>query len=220
MKRNRAFLHNRDKEGMNHQVAVDSRATERYMLGELDEESRSAFEEHYFSCRACADDVKTAAVFVDNAKAVLSGPVGVARPVPRISSQMWMPLALAASLAIGYFVPHPAAAPLSGGLIATVAVPAGTRSAQGQGQEIVVDKQAAYFLVRLDVADDVTAPRLSWRVRTAGGQELHFQTARENQAVLPLRAADFPAGNYELILSPDTPDPKTIDRYPFAIKYH
>ena len=54
------------------------------------------------------------------------------------------------------------------------------------------------------------------RVRRAGGQELHFQTARENQAVLPLRAADFPAGNYELILSPDTPDPKTIDRYPFA----
>jgi hypothetical protein len=121
---------------------------------------------------------------------------------------MWMPLALAASLAIGYFVPHPAAAPLSGGLIATVAVPAGTRSAQGQGQEIVVDKQAAYFLVRLDVADDVTAPRLSWRVRTAGGQELHFQTVRENQAVLPLRAADFPAGKYELILSPDTPDPE------------
>ena len=118
---------------MNHQVAVDSRATERYMLGELDEESRSAFEEHYFSCRACADDVKTAAVFVDNAKAVLSGPVGVARPVPRISSQMWMPLALAASLAIGYFVPHPAAAPLSGGLIATVAVPAGTRVCAGAG---------------------------------------------------------------------------------------
>ena len=32
---------------MNHQVAVDSRATERYMLGELDsEEEPSAFEEH------------------------------------------------------------------------------------------------------------------------------------------------------------------------------
>lgn len=207
---------------MNHQVAVDSRATERYMLGELDDESRSAFEEHYFSCRVCADDVKTAAVFVDNAKAVLAAPVVIGGSFRRAAwnwPQMWVPVALAASLVIGYFLPHPAA-PSPGGLIAAIAIPAGTRGSPAHGQEILVDRKASYFLVRLDVADDVTAPRLLWRVRTAGGQELRFETVRETQAVLPLRAGDFPAGNYELILSPDTPASKTIDRYPFAIKYH
>jgi hypothetical protein len=208
---------------MNHQLAVDTRATERYMLGELDEESRSAFEEHYFSCHACAADVKAAAVFVDNAKAVLAAlPAAEARvkrpffffPWP----QSMMPAALAACLAVGYVLPHPAAHAV-GGFVATVAIPAGTRSAQSQARVVTVSKDASYFLLKLDVADDVTAPRLSWRVRTAAGRELVFQTERENQAVLPLRATDFPVGQYELILSPESPGSSAIDRYPFTIQY-
>ena len=97
---------------MNHQLAVNTRATERYMLGELDEESRSAFEEHYFSCRVCADDVRAAVQFVDNAKAVMTADQG-RRPA---TSRFWnvsrmpawaAPAALAACLLIGYWLPHP-----------------------------------------------------------------------------------------------------------------
>ena len=209
---------------MNHQLAVETKATERYMLGELDDESRSAFEEHYFSCRACADDVKVAAVFVDNAKAVLQSPRAGGRSegkallfMPRPA--LLIPAAMAACLVVGFFLPRRAPAGSSfGGVVASVAIPAGTRGAQAAGQAILVDKETSYFQVRLDVADDVTESRLSWRVRTAGGQELRFQTARENQVVLPLHAADFPAGQYEVILSRDSPGPNVIDRYPFTIQ--
>lgn len=201
---------------MNHLLAVKSRATERYVLNELDEESRLAFEEHYFSCYDCATDVKAAAGFVDNAKAVLEV-TPVSRMPFRIQSLV-APVAIAACLTVGYFLPHPNQP--AGGLIVAVAVPAGARGGGPQASQrtIVFDKEAAYYLVRLDVADDVTAPRLLWRARTAGGQVLRFRTARENQVSLPLPAADFPVGRYEVTLSSDTPGAAIIERFGFAIQ--
>lgn len=35
---------------MNHKEAVGSMAVERYLLGELKDEERAAFEEHYLNC--------------------------------------------------------------------------------------------------------------------------------------------------------------------------
>jgi hypothetical protein len=56
---------------MDHSEAVQLRATEKYLLGELPTDQREAFEEHFFECTECAQDVKAAAVLVDNARAVL-----------------------------------------------------------------------------------------------------------------------------------------------------
>ena len=202
---------------MNHQHAVASKATERYLLNELDAASRAAFEEHYFSCHSCADDVKTAVQFVDNAKAVLTPRADrAAAAAPRAWVKAAVPAALAACVAIGYYLPHPANP--RDGLVTTAAVPAGPRETASAGPVLLVDKDAAYFLVRLDVADAVTAPRLLWRVRAAGGRELRFLTVRENQATLPLPAADFPVGQYEVLASLDSPDAPVIDRFPFAIR--
>ncbi len=47
------------------------RVTERYLLGELNEEERLQFEEHYFTCEQCAEDVLAGAAFVDTARLVL-----------------------------------------------------------------------------------------------------------------------------------------------------
>ncbi len=210
---------------MNHHLAINTRATERYMLGELDGESRLAFEEHYFSCRECADDVRAAAEFVDNAKAVMAleekHSKNTARSgwFPWAMPQGFVPVAMAACLALGYLAPRAAMRPVSiGGFVAKVAVPAGTRGTQARGQTIRLEKNASVFQLQLNVADDVDAPRLSWRVKKAAGAELQFQTVRESQVVLPLSAADFPAGHYELILSPASSAAEVIDRFPFTIE--
>jgi len=42
---------------MDHETAVKTGATERYLLGELTGEDRDRFEEHYFMCPECAEDV-------------------------------------------------------------------------------------------------------------------------------------------------------------------
>ncbi len=56
---------------LDHREAVLKGYTEKYLLNELDEEQRSAFEEHFFSCPACAEDLKTTVEFLDNAGEVL-----------------------------------------------------------------------------------------------------------------------------------------------------
>lgn len=53
---------------MNHQDAINSNLVERYLLGEVPDVERSAFEEHYFSCAVCAQDLVMAVKFVDNAR--------------------------------------------------------------------------------------------------------------------------------------------------------
>jgi len=57
---------------MDHNEAVRQKATERYLLNELDPEIRDQFEEHLFDCQNCALDVRTAAMFIEQSKALLS----------------------------------------------------------------------------------------------------------------------------------------------------
>jgi len=56
---------------MDHNEALRLHAVEKYALGELPPSLRNEFEEHYFECEECAEDVRAAAEFVDNVRAVL-----------------------------------------------------------------------------------------------------------------------------------------------------
>jgi hypothetical protein len=67
---------------MDHDEAVRLKATEKYLLDELDPDSRDQFEEHLFDCQDCALDVRAAAMFVEQSKAVLAEPVATAVRVP------------------------------------------------------------------------------------------------------------------------------------------
>jgi len=55
------------------------RAAERYLLGEMPEDERDRYEEHFFSCAECADDVRTTAAFLEDAREYVA-PGGVTRP--------------------------------------------------------------------------------------------------------------------------------------------
>src|SRR5580692_9218965 len=54
---------------MNHLQAVKTSAPERYLLEEMSELERHAFEEHYFSCADCAEDVRLGALMREGGKA-------------------------------------------------------------------------------------------------------------------------------------------------------
>jgi hypothetical protein len=56
---------------MDHEKAIEIRAAERYCSGELSEGDRDQFEEHFFLCRECAEDVRWEQIFAANTKAVL-----------------------------------------------------------------------------------------------------------------------------------------------------
>ena len=56
---------------MDHSEAVTKKLAESYLLGELTPEQQEAYEEHYFGCLECAQDVKAGAMLVANVKEVL-----------------------------------------------------------------------------------------------------------------------------------------------------
>ena len=91
---------------MEHEEAVHTHATEKYLLGELLPEERDAFEEHLFDCRDCADDLRAAAAFVEHSKVVLSTPdttpVHVPAPAPAKPGWLsWLRPAIAAPVLAG-----------------------------------------------------------------------------------------------------------------------
>jgi hypothetical protein len=55
---------------MDHNLASETYAAERYLLGEMPPEERDEFEDHFFSCRVCGEDVQVASMFIENAKAL------------------------------------------------------------------------------------------------------------------------------------------------------
>ena len=52
---------------------------ERYLLGEMTEADREQYEEHFFSCADCAEDVRTTAAFLDDVKRQVA-PTAATRP--------------------------------------------------------------------------------------------------------------------------------------------
>src|SRR3954462_4814607 len=50
---------------MDHQQAMKTLAIERYLLEEMPQDEREAFEAHYFSCAECAEDARAAAQMLD-----------------------------------------------------------------------------------------------------------------------------------------------------------
>jgi anti-sigma factor RsiW len=67
---------------MNHVQAVNTLASERYLIGEMTELERHAFEDHFFSCTECAEDVRAGALMQEGVKAGFVAS-GHARPVER-----------------------------------------------------------------------------------------------------------------------------------------
>jgi anti-sigma factor RsiW len=95
---------------MEHDDAIRFQAAERYVAGELPPAERDAFEEHFFDCRECAEEVRWEQIFAANARA-LSRDHAAVRPakwweawLERLRIQPALALSLAANfaLAIGF----------------------------------------------------------------------------------------------------------------------
>ena len=63
---------------MDHLKALATKASERYLLGEMSEPERFAFEEHYFQCGECAEDIRAVSAGISRpaARRLRSGKAG------------------------------------------------------------------------------------------------------------------------------------------------
>lgn len=55
---------------MDHEEAIRIQASEGYMLGDLTSSELEEFEEHFFTCSECSEDLQTGAIFSANARVV------------------------------------------------------------------------------------------------------------------------------------------------------
>ena len=67
---------------MEHIQVVTDMAAEKYVLGELQNGEREQFEEHYFSCPKCAQDVRHLAGIAAGARLALDSQFGN-KPAPQ-----------------------------------------------------------------------------------------------------------------------------------------
>jgi hypothetical protein len=74
---------------MDHVEATRRFAAEQYLLGELPEADREAFEAHFFECQECAEALETGATLVANARAVFREPALPQRREPVREKKKW-----------------------------------------------------------------------------------------------------------------------------------
>jgi hypothetical protein len=98
---------------MDHLEAKRLHASEKYVLGEFSANQRDAYEEHYFDCAECAEDVKATLIFITAGREVFREDSIPGSPAPktlpaRLRWTFWFrPVialpAMVALLAVGYY---------------------------------------------------------------------------------------------------------------------
>lgn len=179
---------------MTHQHAVKTLAAERYLLEEMPELERHAFEDHYFGCEDCAEEVRLGAVIREGVKAGLTGRRSDTseRSMPDSPSvykgwRVVLPWAAAASLAIvaGYqsFVMAPAMRNQFG---PQALAPVSLRPAsRGAAPTVTLGRaDVATFAIDLNAVASVT--NLTYELSTADGKLVASGRAPAPVAAAPL----------------------------------
>src|SRR6266852_1735582 len=200
---------------MNHLQAVNTSAPERYLLEEMSELERHAFEDHYFSCADCAEDVRLGALmregakagFIDAAKA--GSVVSLAGTRAARAKTVWrasvvLPWAAAATLALVAGYQSLMLAPGQDRRIQPQALTPITLRPASRGAEPVVPLPAGTAAIALAV--DVGAsrgPELAYDLRVVGGTSVASGRVVAPQPGVPLLLLIpawtlTPAGHYIL----------------------
>jgi hypothetical protein len=73
---------------LEHDQAMESMAAEKYVLGELHDDDRDQFEEHFFSCAHCAQDVRDLSGITQGVKELLKSQP---KPSQQRAAAGWLP---------------------------------------------------------------------------------------------------------------------------------
>ncbi len=224
---------------MDHPQAVETLAMERYLLREMNDAERDAFEDHYFSCVECAEDARAAAVMQDGAAsgfartgAVVSmgDRAKVATFQPRRGSwrsSIALPWAAAALLAVGLgyqTLEAPFAARRSTTFAGAVALAPATLRPASRGEEAVVTPGPGGVLtLAVDLGATQYDGGIAYELSSADGHVVASGAAPvpvAGAALLLMLPAQAVASNnrYVLTLHDSTSRTLTPQTYRFTVK--
>ncbi len=214
---------------MDHREAVASRAVDRYLLDEMLEEEREAFEQHYFECADCAAEVEAGTMLAANAAAVFAEEGrgdSALRRAGLWGGWKWAAVALAGLvvliIAFEELVRIPAVKTSFAAISAPQPYPVFFLHAAVRGSDQVLEppRDTPFIGLSFDVPPGAAAPAYDCRLLDASGQPRWSVTAPPPRAPgepihLLLPTAAGPPGDYTLILSGGG---KEIYRYQFTLK--
>jgi hypothetical protein len=218
-----------------HQEAVDTLASERYLLDDMSDQDRQVFEEHFFSCHVCADDLRVAAAMLQGAKDGLAGSSTASHVVPMAvkpaatSNPRWhrsvaLPWAVAATLAgvVAYqslrVVPsqRPDLAPLA-------LVPVTLRPASRGAEAVVpVKPRASLVGLALEINDAPQGGEIAYELTGADGRQIVSGRAAAPAPGTPLLLL-IPSWtlvgpmHYILLVHDTQPSGRSLGEYRFAV---
>lgn len=185
-----------------HERAIESDAAGRYLLDQLPEAERDAFEEHFFDCVVCGETIRAAEIMFASGRELVNEEREsrkVASFTRRIAT--WFPQAAAAVLVVAIGVPilnnlyrQPRMEPVHVAVISTDA-----RGANENVYKVGDDEQLA---LSFDVPPSPEFPNYRIGVRTAKGKTIDTKTISAETAKNPqlLLLRQLPAGSYELVI--------------------
>jgi anti-sigma factor RsiW len=211
---------------MDHTDATATQATERYLLGELSAEETSAFEEHYFDCRLCADDVRAGTAFFEGGRRLVREEREQERPVAPVAQidhhprwRRWLPAAAAAMFAYLTMVPVLMRGPVPMAVVEIgqpIHVPAAELRDGAANAIIVTGKEPVLFSVPATEEN-----HLSYHVRLldSSGNAVRTRVLKQDETLDPLSLTihGVEPGVYHLSISAGQPL-KEIDRIPVIVK--
>ena len=185
---------------MTHENALETMAAERYLLDEMSEVERHTFEEHFFDCSECAEEMRLGSRLRNDARAVFpeTAPGRVLRTdeFSRRRRPMWVPPVKTA-------LPWAAAAVLALALTYQVRGPATSSFGEDGVQALTTvslrpASRGPVPTVTLPASGSVA---LALDVNTGTpGDPLTYRLAREDGAVIDSRAGTVPAAGTPLLL--------------------
>ena len=165
---------------MDHQQAVATLASERYLLGEMNVQERDAFEDHFFSCVDCGEDVRAAAAMRDAVKAGMlattgqnktSGGTVLQMPARRRVVSTMLPWAIAASLALAVVYQTLTLRPAGSGITAVALSPVTLRPAS-RGQETTLSAGSGGTTLAVDLGGASFPNGIAYEMRDASGRHI------------------------------------------------
>lgn len=216
---------------VNHKLAEETSAIERYLLNDMPDDERSAFESHFFECGICAERIRDGAAFVESARQVFREQTFQAETQRERSRESWfrwlrMPVLVpsCSALVMAAFIVYQNAvsipALLKPRILSTVVVAPLSREAPpvikiAADQPLFnvtfsVDAPRAFVAYNCEFRD--RDGKLLVRMRSEG----HELSSFDLSFLLP--AAKFPDGAYQLIVQPAGGNDGFVDRYTFEIQ--
>jgi hypothetical protein len=234
---------------MEHEKTIQNLAVESYFLGEMAPAEREAFEEHYFECSVCAEDVRAASQFLDDAKNILADLREFApfrpEPKPEPVRARW---SWAGGSRLGWLQPQ-----FAGAAIAVLLVVAGVQNLgtipglrrqlsetsaprildqarireQTRGDAAIVKHTpGGSMLLAFDLPDNTTASSLQFVVQSTGGAEVLRSSGETPASGKPVNfyipKLDLPDGSYTLVLKTGDSSGKDglkLAEYPFRLEH-